>query len=129
MLTNIHVSLSSESNIFKTNGILGFVGLQHSYYLDFQVSKAALVAAELLHIFCPYFPVVLLGRSKLDKCLAGQITTLQVSLLKFCKETCNKILLWCCGLLCPTRILKVWISDSKNFFGKNLCQNEKCGCS
>jgi hypothetical protein len=78
MLTYIHVSLSSESNIFKTNGILGFVGLQHSYYLDFQVSKAALVAVELLHIFCPYFPVVLLGRSKLDKYLAGQITILQV---------------------------------------------------
>jgi hypothetical protein len=104
MLTYIHVSLSSESDSFKTNGILGFVGLQHSYYLDFEVSKAALVAVELL-FFVHIFPVVLLGKSKLDKCLAGQITTLQVSLLKFCKETCNKILLWCCGFLCPTRIL------------------------
>jgi superoxide dismutase len=36
MLTYIHVSLSSESDSFKTNGILGFVGLQHSYYLDFE---------------------------------------------------------------------------------------------
>ncbi len=94
MLTYIHISLSSECDSSRTNGILGFVGLQHAYYLDFQVSKAVLVAVEILHIFCPYLPVVLLGKSKLDKCLsylclmasAGQITTLQVSLLNFCKE-------------------------------------------
>jgi hypothetical protein len=56
MLTYIHVSLSSESDSFETNGILGFVGLQHLYYIDFEVSTAALIVVELLHIFCPYFP-------------------------------------------------------------------------
>jgi hypothetical protein len=56
MLTYIHVSLSSECDSPRTNGILGFVGLQHAYYLDFQVSKAVLVAVEILNIFCPYLP-------------------------------------------------------------------------
>ncbi len=56
MLTYIHVSSSSECDSSRTNGILGFVGLQHAYYLDFQVSKAVLVAVDILHIFCPYLP-------------------------------------------------------------------------
>jgi hypothetical protein len=94
MLTYIHVSLSSECDSSRTNGNLGFVGLQHAYYLDFQVSKAVLVAVEILHFFVHICPVVLLGKSKLDKSLsylclmtsAGQITTLQVSLIKFCEE-------------------------------------------
>jgi hypothetical protein len=36
------------------------------------------------------------------------------------------VLQWVINLL-MSLILKVWISDSINFFGKNLCQNESVG--
>jgi hypothetical protein len=62
MLTYIHVSSSSARDSSRTNGILGFVGLQHAYYLDFQVSKVVLVAVDILHMFCPY----LLGSSVVE---------------------------------------------------------------
>jgi hypothetical protein len=62
MLTYIHVSSSSERDSSRTNGILGYFGLQHAYYLDFQDSKVVLVAVDILHIFCPY----LLGSSAVE---------------------------------------------------------------
>jgi hypothetical protein len=49
------------------------------------------------------------------------------------RETCNEILMWCCGSLCLLikllipLILRGWISESIDFFGKKLCQNESVG--
>jgi hypothetical protein len=75
-------------------GFWALLGCSIHITLTFRLVRLPLLQWNYCIFFCPYFPVVLLGKSKLDKCLAGQITTLQVSLLNFVKRLAMKS---CCG--------------------------------
>jgi hypothetical protein len=65
--------------VLKLMGFWGLLGCSIHITLTFRLVRLPLLQWNYCIFFIRIFPVVLLGKSKLDKYLAGQITTLQVS--------------------------------------------------
>jgi hypothetical protein len=65
--------------VLKLVGFWGLLGCGMHITLTFRLVRLPLLQWNYCIFFVHIFPLVLLGKSKLDKCLAGRITTLQFS--------------------------------------------------
>jgi hypothetical protein len=65
--------------VLKLVGFWGLLGCGMHITLTFRLIRLPLLQWNYCIFFVHIFPVVLMGMSKLDNCLAGRITTLQFS--------------------------------------------------